>query len=104
MSREAGTQKPNTSESSTPGAVHVQIYVAASCRICEYSHEVADVIQRHFPQVHLDMIDISAPEQTIPEIVFATPTYLLNGRIWSLGNPSLEKVHTDLLAALGEPS
>ncbi len=104
MSRQAGLQTPNRSEFAANGAVHVEIYVAASCRICEYSHEVADIIRRHFPQVHLEMIDIGATEQPIPEIVFATPTYLLNGRIWSLGNPSLDKVHTDLLAALGSES
>lgn len=39
------------------------------------------------------LVDVHETEEAIPELVFATPTYLLNGRIWSLGNPSPEKVN-----------
>jgi hypothetical protein len=39
------------------------------------------------------LVDIQGSQEKIPEAVFATPTYLLNGRLWSLGNPSLEKIY-----------
>ena len=42
------------------------------------------------------MIDMEHPLEAIPEAVFATPTYLLNGRLWSLGNPSPAKVQETL--------
>jgi 2-methylcitrate dehydratase PrpD len=72
--------------------VSLVIYVASHCPTCAYAHEVADLIRQLFPQVALRLVDIEHPGGEIPEIVFATPTYLLNGRIWSLGNPSLRQV------------
>lgn len=39
------------------------------------------------------LVDVHKTEEASPELVFATPTYLLNGRIWPLGNPSPEKVN-----------
>jgi|GEM_PF-3531132 len=41
---------------------------------------------------------VTSTEEHIPEVVFATPTYLLNGRSWSLGNPSPQQV-ADMLDA-----
>ncbi|MEZ4612544.1 MAG: hypothetical protein R2838_20260 [Caldilineaceae bacterium] len=40
------------------------------------------------------------PDAVVPEVIFATPTYLLDGRVWSLGNPSAEKI----CAAFGTPA
>ncbi|MCB0116508.1 MAG: thioredoxin family protein [Caldilineaceae bacterium] len=77
-------------------AVRVAIYITRYCRICEYAHEVAEAIRQEFPEVDLDVIDIAASQQPIPDIVFATPTYLLNGKVWSLGNPSLEEMRQRL--------
>ncbi len=38
-----------------------------------------------FPQVAIELIDIAAGPG--PETIFAVPTYVLNGRVVSLGNP-----------------
>lgn len=72
--------------------VLVEIYVSENCFVCEYTHEVAATIRREFPTVKVQVIDIHRTTVPIPEQVFATPTYLLNGKVWSLGNPSPEKV------------
>ncbi len=80
--------------------VRVEIYVSAHCPICNYSHEVAAVIRRDFPEVELKLVDVGAADQPIPDVVFATPTYLLNGRVWSLGNPSYADVQARLSEAL----
>ncbi len=69
------------------------IYVSAHCPVCEYAHDVAELIRRNFAQVQVRLVDIHGVQEIIPEAVFATPTYLLNGRLWSLGNPSLEKIY-----------
>ena len=45
-----------------------------------------------FPDVNLRIVDLETTDEEIPERVFATPTYLLNGRVWSLGNPSPAQV------------
>src|SRR5690554_3032733 len=76
--------------------IRLEIYVADHCRICDYTHEVAAMIQRDFPEVDIQIIDLADPTKEIPEVVFATPTYLLNGQVWSLGNPSLDDVRTRL--------
>ncbi len=70
----------------------LEIYVAAHCAPCDYTYEVAAYILREHPHVDVRIIDIEQVE-TLPESIFATPIYLLNGRVWSLGNPSAEKIH-----------
>lgn len=81
--------------------VSVEIYIAGHCHICDYTLEVAEVIRQEYPQVKLHIIDLMDPAKVIPPEVFATPTYLLNGSVWSLGNPSIEDMRTRLSHALG---
>lgn len=90
-----GTQEPPKEE------VCVDIFVAEHCFVCEYAHEIAALIENDFADVKLRVIDINKTEEAIPEAVFATPTYLLNGRVWSLGNPSPEQVQERLSELLG---
>lgn len=80
--------------------VNVDIYVTEHCAICRYALEVAAMIREEFPAVAVRVITLGATDAAIPESVFATPTYLLNGRRWSLGNPSPEQVRQTLGAAL----
>lgn len=77
----------------------VDIYIAEHCFVCEYSLEVAEFIREQFPHVEVRLIDIADPTADIPEAVFATPTFLFNGKLWSLGNPSNE----DIVNKLAEP-
>lgn len=72
--------------------VVLEIFVSQHCFVCEYAYEVAAMIRRDFPTVRVSIIDIHQTTEPIPERVFATPTYLLNGEVWSLGNPSIEKI------------
>lgn len=74
----------------------VEIYVAEHCRLCEYAYEIAEGIQTKFPDVDLRIVNLSQTTEPIPDAVFATPTYLLNGRLWSLGNPSKEEIQARL--------
>ncbi|MEZ4732520.1 MAG: hypothetical protein R3E79_35890 [Caldilineaceae bacterium] len=69
------------------------IYVSKYCQTCLYAYEVAEQIRCDFPAVDVRLVDVHETEAAIPELVFATPTYLLDGRVWSLGNPSPEKVN-----------
>lgn len=78
------------------GGVNVTIYVMQDCANCTYAYTVAEEIQRMFPQVVVRFVDMAAPGEEIPDVVFATPTYLLNGRLWSLGNPSSTQVSDTL--------
>lgn len=93
MSKEVNTNKEKID-------VCVDIFVSEHCLVCEYAYEIAELIQRDFSAVQLRVIDIQNTAEIIPDSVFATPTYLLNGQVWQLGNPSPEQVSeklTDLL-------
>ena len=79
----------NMMDSSTDTLPHrLSIYVSEYCGACIYTREVAERIRKRYPDVIVRVIDIGAPSQPVPDAVFATPTYLLNGQVWSLGNPS----------------
>jgi len=80
-------------------AIRVEIYVADHCQVCEYAYEIAGTIAAKYPDVDLRIINLSQTTQPIPDAVFATPTYLLNGRLWSLGNPSNEDIEARLSPA-----
>lgn len=83
-------------ETEKQGQIAIDIYVAQHCNTCAYAYEVAAEIRRQFPHVQVRMVDMETTTEAIPEAVFATPTYLLNGRVWSLGNPSPDKVQETL--------
>jgi hypothetical protein len=82
--------------------IALDIYVAKHCSNCAYAYEVAGEILRQFTHVQVRIIDMGNTTEAIPEAVFATPTYLLNGRVWSLGNPSPAKVQETLAALSGK--
>lgn len=68
--------------------LNLTVYVVNHCEVCRYALEIAADIRRRYPHVLLQVIDLETSREPVPEVVFATPTYLLNGRVWSLGNPS----------------
>lgn len=65
----------------------LEVYVTEHCPGCAEAHQIAANIARDYPQVTVNIIDIGQPGTLVPEAVFATPTYLLNSRVVSLGNP-----------------
>jgi hypothetical protein len=97
---EAEQATPGSCDSKSVQQVCVEIYVTGHCYVCEYTYEVAEMIREEYPEVALHLIDLMDPTQVVPPEVFATPTYLLNGKIWSLGNPSVEDVRAKLSQAL----
>ncbi len=76
--------------------IEIVIYVSPHCANCDYAYVVAEQVAREFSQVDVRFVNMAAPEEPVPESVFATPTYLLNGRVWSLGNPSEDDVRAAL--------
>jgi hypothetical protein len=68
------------------------VYVIQNCANCEYAVGVAATIHRNYPHVAVQVVDLANPPEPAPDSVFATPTYLLDGRVWSLGNPSPEQI------------
>ncbi len=80
----------------------LQIVVDGACVGCETARGLAASVRAlGVPGLEVDLIDLDEPGAVRPAAVFAVPTYLLDGRVLSLGNPEPEW----LLAHLaGEPA
>jgi hypothetical protein len=83
----------------------LEIYVEAGCATCDRAWDLADEVARSYPALSVEVIDISNTERDVPEAVFAVPTYILDGDVISLGNPSGEELRArlDLALAAREP-
>lgn len=67
----------------------LEIYVAADCFGCDTARRLAVAVRaRAFPDLDVRLIDLDAPGAMRHPAVFAVPTYLLDGRVLSLGNPA----------------
>jgi thiol-disulfide isomerase/thioredoxin len=78
--------------------VILKIFVAKHCPTCQEAYKIATHVAQTFPTVDVKLIDVGVSPVDVPDNVFATPTFILNDRIISLGNPSLQDV-TDCLHA-----
>lgn len=82
----------------------LEIYVAGGCIGCETARRiVSDLRARSLPGLDVRLIDLHAPGAVRHPAVFAVPTYLLDGRVISLGNPD-EPWLLDRLAVPTVPS
>lgn len=75
----------------------LDVYIAEHCWSCEETRRIVADITPQFPRVTIALRDIN--DQARPSSVFATPTYVLDGRIIFLGNPTREELKDKLSAA-----
>jgi hypothetical protein len=79
----------------------LQIVVERSCLGWETARRLAALVRASGPPgVEVDLIDLAESGAVRPAAVFAVPTYLLDGRVLSLGNPEPEWLLARLGAAL----
>jgi len=76
----------------------LKIFVAEHCPTCRAAFELAAQVQQTFPETRVQLIDVEKSPADVPDSVFATPTFMLNNRIISLGNPSLPEITAQLQA------
>ncbi len=74
----------------------LEVYVRPGCAGSARSGRVVQHIRETLPDVRIHVIDMSHESGRHGHLVVATPTYVLRGRLFSLGNPRPE----DLEAAL----
>lgn len=70
--------------------VKLEIFVVDDCWSCEESRRIAAEAQARFTDVEVTLRDLESDR--CPPEVFAAPTYLLDGKIISLGNPRREEL------------
>lgn len=80
--------------SRTPTNRSLEIYISESCFGCERARAMArQVIEWNIPDITVHLRDLNDRTITRPDNVFAVPTYLLDGRVISLGNPDAARLH-----------
>ena len=82
---------------------HLEIYVDEGCLGCRRSLELAEHVRKRFPGVDVRVINTGEPGGEYAHLVLATPTFILNGRKMSLGNPSPAQLDEAILSALKGP-
>jgi hypothetical protein len=82
----------------------LEIYVAPDCFGCETARDVARKVRaRGWPDLEVRLLDLTEPDVIRPSSVFAVPTYVLDGRVISLGNPEADWLLAQLMPAAPSP-
>ena len=76
----------------------LQIVIQQGCEPCIHALLLADRAASTFADVEVDVIDIDRDSERLPADVFAVPSFLIDGHLFSLGNPTWE----ELAGALAE--
>jgi hypothetical protein len=65
----------------------LQVFVESDCGACRRALHLADQVRARFPELLVQVVNLSESEVKPPEAVFAVPTFLIDGEVLSLGNP-----------------
>jgi hypothetical protein len=79
------------------GRPHLDVYVSSQCANCVEARRLANEAGAAYPGLAVRVIDLDATAAARPEYVVAAPTYVLNGRVISLGNPYRDELFAQLL-------
>ena len=83
----------------------LEVYVSSECPNCDEAVRLAEEAAARYPNVVVRLIDLGQLDgNPPPDPVVAVPTYLLNGRVVSLGNPYPEDLFTQLHQEFGLPN
>jgi Thioredoxin domain len=66
--------------------MHLEIYISDQCPNCREAVLIAEQA-RSITGLEVTVVNLDEPGQRVPAQVFATPTYVLDGLVVSLGNP-----------------
>jgi hypothetical protein len=69
-------------------ALHV--YIAEDCWSCKEARRLVAEMKQLYPDLEIELRDVC--DNRRPDHVFATPTYILDGRTLFLGNPTKEEL------------
>jgi alkyl hydroperoxide reductase subunit AhpF len=66
--------------------LRLEIYISQHCWNCGEALQIAEQA-RQIAGIDVQVVDLDQKGTTLPPCIFAVPTYVLNGKIVSLGNP-----------------
>ena len=64
----------------------LQVFVEPTCETCRRAIQLAEGVDAAYPQLDVDIVDIRNRSRERDD-VFAVPTFVLDDRVLSLGNP-----------------
>ena len=70
----------------------LKVFVTEHCPGCLEARNIATRVEQDYPSLRVEVIDINDARVPIPDAVFATPTFMLNNRVVSLGNPDAKDI------------
>jgi hypothetical protein len=83
------------------GAPRLEVYVSSACLNCGEAVRLAEEAATRYPGVVVRVVDLETDQIPPPDPVVAVPTYVLDGRVVSLGNPYPEVLFARLREAVG---
>lgn len=78
----------------------LRIYFGRHCWSCEEALRLGHEVTEQFTSVNVELIDLDAEGSVNADDVFSVPTYVLDGRVLSLGNPTPSHLFERLTLAL----
>ena len=78
-------------------AKRLTVWVSRHCPSCPEALVIANRLRHRYPSIEVKTLDVE--EQPPDDEVFAVPTYILDGRVVFLGNPTDEQVDNLLSAS-----
>lgn len=82
--------------------IALDIYITDNCWSCEESVRIVEAVSPLFPNVKISLLNLR--ENDPPEEVFAVPTYIINGKVTFLGNPTRQQLIKKLTAVQETPT
>lgn len=80
----------------------LELFVAADCPSCTHAQAVARRAAARFPELDVTVTDLDQPDVTVPDAVFAVPTFCLDDRVISLGTPEWGTLYTKIKSHLAK--
>ncbi len=93
-------------ETATPDRIprqtahRLEVYVSSQCLNCDEAVRLAEEAAVRYPSVIVRVVDLDQEGSPPPDPVVAVPTYVLDGRVVSLGNPYPEELFARLHEAV----
>ncbi|MGB3716223.1 MAG: thioredoxin family protein [Candidatus Promineifilaceae bacterium] len=74
----------------------LDVYIEDTCWACSESRRIVADIAHRVPDVDIELRNLDDARR--PSAVFATPTYVLDGRVIYMGNPTREELIEKLVS------
>jgi alkyl hydroperoxide reductase subunit AhpF len=101
VTRSETTTTPDRLQQRADKTPRLEVYVSSECLNCGEAVRLAAEAAARYPNVVVRVIDLDQLNGSPPpDPVVAVPTYLLNGRVVSLGNPYPEELFARLHGAV----